>query len=51
MARTLIAETMLQGIALSSFGAYACRPDSSLDQEHLSGRRDSANTGRPGGRW
>jgi hypothetical protein len=51
MARNLTAETMLQGTTLSSFGAYACRPGSVLDQERLLGCRDSANSGRPGGRW
>jgi hypothetical protein len=51
MTRSLTAESMLQGLALSSFGAYACRPGSLLGQGHRLGRRDSANSGTPGGRW
>jgi hypothetical protein len=51
MARTLTAETSLQGQALSSFGAYACRPGLDLDHEAKPGRRESANAGRPVVRW
>jgi hypothetical protein len=51
MARTLTAETLLQGKALSSFGAYACQPGSSLDDEGTLGRRESADTGRLVVRW
>ena len=51
MARTLTADTLLQGQALSSFGAYACQPGIDLDHEAKPGRRESANAGRPVVRW
>jgi hypothetical protein len=51
MTRTFTAETSLQGHTLLSFGARACQPSRSLDNEVRSGRREAAESGLPDQRW
>ncbi len=51
MARMLTAETLLEGRALSSFGACAWRPGLSLSDEGQPGRREAGDPGRPVVRW
>jgi hypothetical protein len=45
------AETLLQGRALSSFGAHACQPSRILGHEVRLGRREAADVGNPDERW
>ena len=47
MTRILIAESLLQGMPLSSFGADAYRSGRSLDHEAKPERRTAANPGSP----
>jgi hypothetical protein len=47
MTRTFTAESLLQGMSLSSFGAVACQPGQRLDHEPKPERRDLANAGSP----
>jgi hypothetical protein len=51
MARIVTAAKTLRGTASLSLRAFACLPGQPLDHERRLGRRESANTGRPDGRW
>ena len=47
MTRILIAESLLQGMSLSSFGADAYQSGQTLEHEPKPERRKAANTGSP----
>jgi hypothetical protein len=51
MALVFTAEATLQGQALLSVGARACRAGRDLGNETRSGRRDAVKDSHPDGRW